>query len=79
MVGVSKASAKLHAFTSAEDASTPLAHEGRRDWETLRTRGTLERVQVACGDHGATESTTVSVRASGGALHATKTTSPCPP
>ncbi len=79
VVGVSKANPRLHAFTAAEDASTQLALDGRRDWETLRTKGALERVQIACGDHGATESTAVGVRASGGVLHATKKTSPCPP
>jgi hypothetical protein len=79
LLGVSSANPKLHAFVSAEDPKTPLVLEQRRDWETLRTKGSLERVQVACGDHGADESTSVSVTAAGGVLHAVTRTAACPP
>ena len=79
VVGVSTADPRLHAFTSAEDSKKPLVLEQRRDWETLHTRGSIERVEVACGDHGADESTTVAVTASRGVLHALRRTTACPP
>jgi hypothetical protein len=79
IIGVSRDNPRLHAFTSAEDPKTPLVLDQRRDWETVRARGSLDTVQVACGDHGADESTSVTVTAKNGVLHSSTRTAACPP
>lgn len=79
VVGVSRDNPRLHAFTSAEEPRTPLVLDQRRDWDTVRATGALETVQVACGDHGADESTSVTVTARNGVLHSATRTAACPP
>ena len=79
VTGVSKANPKLHAFSSAEEPTTPLVLDQRSDWDTVRAKGSLEKVQIACGDHGAEESTRVTVTAKNGVLHAATRTADCPP
>jgi hypothetical protein len=77
VVGVSKSNPKLHAFGTAEKPDEPLTLDSVADWEKLKAKPSADLVQVACGDHGATEQTIIHVTADG-ALHAKTETKKCP-
>jgi hypothetical protein len=77
LVGISKSNPKLHAFASTDKPSEPLTLDHPDDWEKLRQKPTVDLVQLACGDHGAEEETSVHLVADG-ELHAKETTKKCP-
>jgi len=77
LVGISKASPKLHAFASTDKPGEPLTLDHPEDWEKLKLKPTIDVVQLACGDHGAEEETSLHLVADG-ELHAKETTKKCP-
>jgi hypothetical protein len=77
VVGISRSNPKLHAFGTKEKPDEPLLLDHAADWEKLRAKPSADIVTVACGDHGATEQTTLHVTADG-ELHAKAETKKCP-
>ena len=75
-VGISKSNGKLHALASAETPNEPVTFDRAADWAALAKKSPVDVVQVACGDHGATESTTLHVTADG-QLHVKAETKKC--
>ena len=79
LVGLDRASRKLHALGTAEEPGEPLLLERASDWEKVRAaRGPVVLPQWPCGDHGTEEEETVTVRTDAKGLHATRTTKRCP-
>jgi hypothetical protein len=77
-VGISKSNGKLHALAGVETPNEPVTLDRAGDWAALAKKSPLDVVvQVACGDHGAQESTTLRVIADG-QLHVKVDTKKCP-
>lgn len=79
IVGISASNPRLHAFTTAEDPSKPLA-AGAWVWEALlRGHGRADAVEWPCGDHGSEVESRIEIRADHGLLHAKRSDRSCAP
>jgi len=76
VVGISKDNPKLHAFGTKETPNEPVTLDNRADWEKLLKKPQADITTIACGDHGATDSTIMHVTADGN-FHVTTDTKHC--
>lgn len=78
VVGLDRASPRLHALGTAERPGAPVVFEHAGDWEKVRGKLPVTLVETPCGDHGADDDTRVTVHADAQGLHVTTSTTRCP-
>lgn len=70
LVGVSRRTPALHAFGTAEHPDKPLTLSPGAWRRLLQAKAPIEIVDVACGDHGASEEGVIQLSADAAGLHA---------
>jgi len=70
LVGVSRRDPTLHAFGTAEHPKKPLVLSPSAWRKLLPAKAPIEIVDVACGDHGASEESVLTLSANAAGLHA---------
>jgi hypothetical protein len=77
LVGITKTRG-LHAFPAGDKPNEPLTLDSVADWEKVKTKLPLTLAAIKCGDHGATEETSIQVVKTDAGLRSTEAKRPCP-
>jgi hypothetical protein len=77
LVGITRTRG-LHAFPAGDKPNEPLTLESAADWEKVRTKLPLTLASIKCGDHGATEETSIEVTKTDAGLRSVEAKRPCP-
>ncbi len=77
LVGITKTHG-LHAFPAGDKPNEPLTLDSVADWEKVKTKLPLTIASTKCGEHGATEETSIQVVKADAGLRASEVKRPCP-